>query len=203
MKIRKANKTDNKHLAQLHISVFPGFFLSTLGEKFLNTYYKVVLRHPETICLFAEDNNANICGYVLGRINAKGYLRRIVKSAPLVFIWEAIKLLFTRPRALFRLINNLDKRREDSEVTDAQDYAEIGLIGVLPQYKGQGIGHRLFNEFVEILNKNGVERISLTTDADDNVNTLTAYKAWGFEIYYKFVSYPNRNMYRLIKTVKK
>lgn len=202
MKIRKASKTDNKYLAQLHISVFPGFFLSTLGEKFLTTYYKVVLRHPETICLFAEDDNANICGYVLGRINAKGYLKRIVKSAPWVFIWEAIKLFFTRPRALFRLINNLDKKRDDSKVRDEQDYAEIGLIGVLPQYKGQGIGHQLFNEFVEILKNNGVEKISLTTDADDNVNTLTAYKAWGFEVYYTFVSYPNRNMFRLIKTIK-
>lgn len=202
MIIRKASKADNKYLAQLHISVFSGFFLSTLGEKFLTTYYKVVLKHPETICLFAEDEEANICGYVLGRINAKGYLKRIVKSAPLVFIWEAIKLLFTRPKALFRLINNLDKKRDDSEVRDEQDYAEIGLIGVLPQYKGQGIGHRLFNEFVEILKKNGVAKISLTTDADDNVNTLTAYKAWGFEVYYKFVSYPNRNMYRLIKTIR-
>lgn len=202
MIIRKASKADNKYLAQLHISVFPGFFLSTLGEKFLTTYYKVVLKHPETICLFAEDEEANICGYVLGRINAKGYLKRIVKSAPLVFIWEAIKLLFTRPKALFRLINNLDKKRDDSEVRDEQDYAEIGLIGVLPQHKGQGIGHRLFNEFVEILKKNGVAKISLTTDADDNVNTLTAYKAWGFEVYYKFVSYPNRNMYRLLKTIR-
>ena len=159
MIIRKASKADNKYLAQLHISVFPGFFLSTLGEKFLTTYYKVVLKHPETICLFAEDEEANICGYVLGRINAKGYLKRIVKSAPLVFIWEAIKLLFTRPKALFRLINNLDKKRDDSEVRDEQDYAEIGLIGVLPQHKGQGIGHRLFNEFVEILKKNGVAKI--------------------------------------------
>ena len=201
MKIRKAYQTDNQYLAQLHISVFPGFFLSTLGEKFLTTYYRVVLKHPETICLFAEDENAHICGYVLGRVNAKGYLKRIVKSAPLIFTWEAIKLLFSRPRALIRLVKNLDKKRNDSEVNDSQDYAEIGLIGVLPEYKGQGIGHLLFNEFVSILKEKGVGNVSLTTDANDNENTLTAYKAWGFEVYYKFISYPNRCMCRLIKTI--
>ncbi len=201
MRIRAAHKTDNKYLAKLHIEVFQGFFLSTLGEQFLSRYYKVVLKHPETICLFAVDETHNICGYVLGRINAKGYLKRIVKSSPFVFACEAIRLLITKPKALIRLLNNLDKKREDSEVYDSQDYSEIGLIGVLPQYKGHGIGHKLLDEFEVILKKNGVSKISLTTDAENNANTLAAYKAWGFENYYSFVSYPNRKMYRLIKHI--
>ncbi len=201
MELRHATPGDNKLLAQLHISVFPGFFLSTLGERFLTTYYKVVLRHPETICLFAEDEQRKVCGYVLGRTNAKGYLKRIVKSAPLVFCVEGVRLLFTRPKSLLRLVNNLEKKRDDETVSDDQNYAEIGLIGVLPDQKGKGIGRKMLNEFEKILREKGVSRLSLTTDAVDNENTLKAYEAWGFEVYYKFISYPDRKMYRLIKEI--
>lgn len=202
MNIRSAESFDNGMLARLHISVFPGFFLSTLGEHFLTTYYRIVLRHPETICLFAEDENCQIYGYVLGRINANGYLKRIVKSAPSVFCWEAFRLLFSRPKALLRLINNLDKKRDDSVFTDDQNYAEIGLIGILPGLKGQGIGRQLLLKFETMLKEKGIKRLSLTTDAENNEGTLAAYKSWGFEVYYPFTSYPNRKMYRLIKEIK-
>lgn len=201
MNLRYAQPGDNKLLAQLHISVFPGFFLSTLGERFLTAYYKIVLKHPETICLFAIDENNKVCGYVLGRTNAKGYLKRIVKSAPFVFCSEGIRLLFTRPKALLRLVNNLEKKRDDETISDDQNYAEIGLIGVLPNQKGQGIGRQMLNKFEEILKEKGVMRLSLTTDAIDNENTLKSYEAWGFEVFYQFTSYPDRKMYRLIKNI--
>lgn len=202
MTIRQATESDHKYLAQLHMSVFPGFFLSTLGVDFLTTYYKVVLKHPETICLFAEDDNGTVCGYVVGRIKAKGYLRRIVKSAPIAFCWEALKLMFTRPKALIRLVRNLDKKRNDDKVVDHQNYAEIGLIGVQPHCKGQGIGRLLLVAFQQKLQRVNVHLLSLTTDAENNIDTLTAYKAWGFEVLYPFVSYPNRKMLRLIKEVE-
>lgn len=201
MIIRQAHIEENKYIAKLHIAVFPNFFLSTLGEKFLTTYYKVVLRHPETICLFAETESGEVCGYVLGRIKAKGYLKRIVKSAPITFCWEGVKLMFSRPASLLRLVKNLDKKRDDKQVKDNQDYAEIGLIGVMPEYKGLGIGRALFNEFIGMIKKQGVAKISLTTDAEKNDNTLAAYKAWGFEVLYLFTTYPSRKMYRLIKNI--
>ena len=199
--VRKSAPSDNETLARLHTAVFPGFFLSTLGVGFLTVYYRVVLRHPETICLFAEDESGRVCGYVVGRTHAAGYLKRIVRSAPLTFGWQASRLLFTRPKALLRLLNNLDKKRDDSQVSDPQEYAEIGLIGVLPQYKGQGIGRRLFGEFEAELKTRDVRRLSLTTDAENNADTLRAYRAWGFEVYYPFTSYPDRKMYRLIKNL--
>ena len=199
--IRDSKVQDAKLLAKLHIQIFPGFFLSTLGVSFLTSYYKVVLRHPETICLFAEDIDHQVYGYVLGRANAKGYLKRIVKSAPLSFSIHALRLLFTRPMALIRLIKNLEKRRNDKDVSDDQNYSEIGLIGVVPDYKGLGIGHKLLNEFQNRLKSFGVNYLSLTTDAKNNESTLIAYKSWGFKVYYSFVSYPDREMVRLIKQI--
>lgn len=202
MRIRIANIRDAKTLASIHASVFPGFFLSTLGEDFLLTYYKSVLKYPDTICYFAEDGG-EVIGYVLGRARARGYLKKVVLSRPLNFIWQGFKLIFTKPNALIRLIKNLDKKRDDSQVSDNQDYAEIGLIGVLPQYKSRGIGRSLFNQFVDDLKFRGVKKLSLTTDVVNNDATLKAYNAWGFEVFYEFVSFPNRRMYRMIKTLDK
>ena len=201
MIIRKVEVNENRALAKLHMQVMPDFFLASLGEGFLNTYYKVVLRHPETICLLAEDENKNILGFVLGREKAKGYLKRILKSSLFTFVIEGIKLLFIKPKSLIRLVRNLDKISKDSSISDTQNYAEIGLIGVSPELKGQGIGHKLFEGFIGILKERNVANLSLTTDMDDNEQTITSYKAWGFTVMYEFKTYPDRRMLRLIKEI--
>ena len=194
-------QNENRALAKLHMQVMPDFFLASLGEGFLTTYYKVVLRHPETICLLAEDENKNILGFVLGREKAKGYLKRILKSSLFTFVIEGIKLLFIKPKSLIRLVRNLDKISKDSSISDTQNYAEIGLIGVSPELKGQGIGHKLFEGFIGILKERNVANLSLTTDMDDNEQTITSYKAWGFTVMYEFKTYPDRRMLRLIKEI--
>lgn len=201
MIIRKVEVNENRALAKLHMQVMPDFFLASLGEGFLTTYYKVVLRHPETICLLAEDENKNILGFVLGREKAKGYLKRILKSLLFTFVIEGIKLLFIKPKSLIRLVRNLDKISKDSSISDTQNYAEIGLIGVSPELKGQGIGHKLFEGFIGILKERNVANLSLTTDMDDNEQTITSYKAWGFTVMYEFKTYPDRRMLRLIKEI--
>ena len=201
MIIRKVEVNENRALAKLHMQVVPDFFLASLGEGFLTTYYKVVLRYPETICLLAEDENKNILGFVLGREKAKGYLKRILKSSLFTFVIEGIKLLFIKPKSLIRLVRNLDKISKDSSISDTQNYAEIGLIGVSPELKGQGIGHKLFEGFIGILKERNVANLSLTTDMDDNEQTITSYKAWGFTVMYEFKTYPDRRMLRLIKEI--
>ena len=201
MIIRKVEVNENRAVAKLHMQVMPDFFLASLGEGFLTTYYKVVLRHPETICLLAEDENKNILGFVLGREKAKGYLKRILKSSLFTFVIEGIKLLFIKPKSLIRLVRNLDKISKDSSISDTQNYAEIGLIGVSPELKGQGIGHKLFEGFIGILKERNVANLSLTTDMDDNEQTITSYKAWGFTVMYEFKTYPDRRMLRLIKEI--
>lgn len=75
------------------------------------------------------------------------------------------------------------------------------MIGVSPELKGQGIGHKLFEGFIGILKERNVANLSLTTDMDDNEQTITSYKAWGFTVMYEFKTYPDRRMLRLIKEI--
>ena len=45
----------------------------------------------------------------------------------------------------------------------------------------------------------GVSKVVLTTDSTSNDNVINFYQKNGFEVLYKFVTYPNREMYKLIK----
>lgn len=201
MQIIKAKTSDARTLAVEHQRVFPGFFLSTLGTSFLTTYYKALLKHPETICYLAVEDQ-KVLGYVVGRTRAHAFLKRVIKRNPLPFFLQGIKLLFTHTRALIRLANNLEKKNTGKGAIDEQEYGEIALIGVSPEMKGRGIGHKLMRSLEADLKDRGVTQLSLTTDYYDNDDTLRAYKAWGFTVLYEFTTYPNRRMYRLIKNVE-
>jgi len=202
MKIRLADKRDIENLAYLQEEVFPGFFMASLGHRFLKTFYSVAITYSETTCLIAEEENGAFLGYVFGRAHAKGYLKNVLIRGIFKFGVQGLILLFSKPSAIIRLAKNLDKKDSSGRYEDDKDYAEIGLIGVMPEKKGLGIGHKLFAAFEETVKLKGAQRVSLTTDCENNENTLIVYKAWGFRVLYEFVTYPDRRMYRLIKDIE-
>lgn len=64
-----------------------------------------------------------------------------------------------------------------------------------------GIGKRLLAESEQAMKEEGVERVSLTTDYYDNEQAVGFYHSMGYKTLYEFVTYPDRKMYRLIKTL--
>ena len=200
MFIRLACKTEYASIAKLHKEFFPSFFMTSLGENYLKEHYKIILKHANTICYIAENEN-NIVGFVIGRADAHNGLKKVVIDNFFAFLLLGLKLTFMNPSSLWRVIKNISKK-DNGSIHDKQNYSEIGLIGVKPELKGVGIGHQLLYAFEKEAKKQGAKRLSLTTDYYNNYNTLAAYRAWGFEIYYEFISYPNRPMYRLIKDIK-
>lgn len=79
------------------------------------------------------------------------------------------------------------------------DYAELMSIAVDRTVQNSGAGKKMLNHLERILKETDIDRLSLTTDKNDNENTLAFYCKNGFRIMYEFVTYPDRNMYRLIK----
>jgi ribosomal protein S18 acetylase RimI-like enzyme len=188
MKIRKANVKDVKELALLHLQIFDNFFMSSLGVGFLKSYYKTAIKYSKTICLVSVDDNGNIQGFVLGRVQTRGYLKKLlIRGLPTFFI-QGVTLIFTNPKILLRLAKNLEKKGQKNGFNDKQNYSEIGLIGVKPELKGRGIGHQLLHVFEKEAKEQGAKKLSLTTDYYNNEH-------------YDFISYPNRRMYRLIKDI--
>lgn len=198
MTIRNANENDIEGIVRIHCSAFKGFFLTSLGADFLKFYYLNFVRSKETVTLVAEDGN-RVVGFSAATTNCKGFNSRLIKSNLFGFCMLTLKLIFTNPKALLRLVKNLTKK--SSEIDDNEEYAELYSIGVDQSQQGKGIGKLMLTKIEVALKHKGVEKVSLTTDYNENEHAIGFYKSMGYKTLYEFVTYPNRKMYRFIKTL--
>lgn len=198
MHIRKASTNDINAIVNIHLDAFKGFFLTSLGYAFLKFYYTHFINSDETITLVAEENNT-IYGFSASTKVCKGFNSRLIKNNLVSFGIVSLKMLFITPTSLIRLVKNLTKKSE--VVEDDEDYAELYSIGVNKAAQGKGVGKKLLTTSELVMKEEGVKRISLTTDYNNNDQAIGFYRSMGYETLYEFVTYPNRKMYRLIKTL--
>lgn len=198
MIIRKATINDVDTIVEIHLNAFEGFFLTSLGAEFLRFYYSCFVRSNETVTMIAEENGV-IYGFSASSKFCKGFNSRLIKSNLIAFGLLSFKLLLIKPISLLRLVKNLSKNGEN--VIDNEDYAELYSIGVCKSAQGKGVGKMLLLKSEQVMKEEGVTRVSLTTDFDNNEQAVGFYHSMGYETFYEFITYPNRKMYRLIKTL--
>ena len=61
----------------------------------------------------------------------------------------------------------------------------------------------MLEEFEKKLIFHNVSKIALTTDFNDNDSVIKFYNKCGYDVYYDFIAYPNRHMYKMIKNLSK
>lgn len=198
MLIRKADMKDVESIVVIHCDAFKDFFLTSLGKDFLTFYYSNFIKSNETVSMVAEEGGS-VVGFSAATKVCKGFNSRLITQHIISFGLLSLKLLFTNPGALIRLAKNLTKKGDSVE--DNEDYAELYSIGVDSSQQGKGVGKKLLAKTEEVLKVEGVERVSLTTDYDNNESAVGFYHSMGYETLYEFVTYPSRKMYRLIKTL--
>lgn len=197
--IRQANLDDLDSIVRIHDGAFPGFFLTTLGDGFLKLYYKSVLNSPDGI-LFVGNSDNEVVGFCAGTMLSASFNTRLIKSNLISYMWQGIKLLFTHPVRIWHLYKNLSK--ENPDVGDKGEYAELLSIGVDPNKQGGGAGKKMLIALEEEVKQKGGAKLSLTTDYEDNDKTIGFYHSLGYNEWYDFVTFPNRRMYRMIKQLK-
>lgn len=197
MKIIAANKKHIKDVVEVHKNAFPNFFLTELGDSFLKLYYQSVSNSDSGILLVCLENE-KVLGFCAACTKSAGFNSTLIKDNFLKFSLVGVKLLFTRPKSLLRLAKNLSKK---GETDDDGDYAELMSIGVSQDIQNKGVGKALLTSLEKGLKDKDVSKLSLTTDAQENEKTLGFYSKCGFAQWYEFITYPNRKMYRLIKSI--
>ena len=199
--IRQAAQNDVDDIVLIHQLAFKDYFLTSLGEKFLKLYYSAFIKTGRGIVYCATKNDVVVgfsaCSYV-----SRGFNTILIKKNPFRFGLEALRLLYTKPRALVRLAKNMKKESEDAAIEDTGEYAELYSIAVSPVCQGEGFGRMLLTATEENV-KGYNNQVSLTTDYYNNDKTLAFYRALGYKDYYDFVAYPDRRMWRLIKLLDK
>lgn len=195
---RTAKTSESEILTKIHIIAFKDFFLTTLGKSFLNVYYFSSLNSTESISICAVNENDQIIGFSLGCIQAKGYHKRLVFQNFLQFLFQGIRILFSKPGALWRLAQNIEKNKI---YHDEGNYAELLSIAVIPDAKGAGVGKEMIAKFEAKAKSRGCTNVALTTDYYNNEDVLAFYKNSGYDIFYEFTTYPKRRMYKLIKNL--
>jgi ribosomal protein S18 acetylase RimI-like enzyme len=196
MDYRIINEDEFTSISIIHKYAFPDFFLTSLGIKFLNDYYKATLKNENTIAICSLDEHGIINGFAVGSLISKGYHKNLFIKNFGIFSYRAVILLFTKPLAILRLANNLDKR---PNINDDGNYAELLSIGILPELKGSGIGNELLLNFEKEVIARGAKKLALTTDSENNDRVVSFYKKNGYEIFYSFITYPSRKMFKMIK----
>jgi len=196
---RNVKVEESKKISEIHLQSFKDFFLSSLGLRFLNVYYKSCLKSNESIAICAVDENDDLIGFSVGCMHSKGFHKRLIKQNFISFMIQGVVILISKPKAIIRLASNLGK---NADKNDDGNYAELLSIGVLPSSNGQGVGKELIKIFEEEAIIRGCADLALTTDFNENNKVLMFYKSTGYEIYNEFITYPNRKMYKLKKNLK-
>lgn len=199
MEILSISKQEIPQIVSIHNLAFKDFFLTQLGDRFLNIYYTSVLNQKKGILLGCFQNNVLI-GFCAATTHSKGFNTQLIIDNLMKYVWIGVKLIFSNPKAVKRLIKNLTKK--ESSNNDDGNYAELLSIGVKPDIQNSGIGKLLLTELEIILTKNEIKHLSLTTDFYNNDKTIGFYHYLGYKKMYEFITYPNRKMYRLIKSLQ-
>ncbi len=140
IEIKKAQEKDVPEIVAIHIKAFPDFFLTTLGESFLKLYYSSVLKSTDGILLIGQSDGETV-GFCAGTLLSAGFNTRLIMNNLMGYAGQGVILLFTHPIRIWHLFKNMTK--ENADVGDKGDYAELLSIGVNPDKQGGGLGKKM------------------------------------------------------------
>lgn len=176
----------------LHMAAFPGFYLTSLGSRFLRRYYEHVIAHRDGICLAAFDDG-RVVGVVAGFVDPAAFYSDLRRDRIRLAL-AALPALLASPARAVRFVVNYRRAGEAARVRPSQRSAELASLGVDPKWSGRGIGALLVAEFVSAASRKGASRVGLTTDADGNEAVNRFYQKLGFRLDRTFEAQPGRRL---------
>lgn len=208
MNIQRASGADEgsvRYLVSLHIAAFPGFFLTSLGPRFLNLLYSNYLSSSECICLVArnaEDVSSNPMGVAVAITNPSAFYKRLLRTQGFKFFFYAIPCLLKNPgNVVKKLASALFYKGDASEEVDTSNAVLLSTISVSPDAQGLGVGGKLLQGIEEVANQSKFDFIYLITDRDSNDPVNAFYLKNGYVLDAVLSKSGNRFMNRYIKTL--
>lgn len=187
--VRRLQAGDVEEAARLHRASFPGFFLSSLGERFLREFYRGFLSDETAVTAVARDTSGRLQGVAVGTTEPSGFFSRLLRRRFLGFALASALAVVRRPSALARLVRGVAYRGGG-----VGEGALLSSICVAPGDQGAGTGARLMIAWTAEAVRLGATAAHLTTDAVDNDLVRGFYARQGWRETEEFVSAEGRPM---------
>src|SRR5258708_40306345 len=100
--IRPMRLADLESAVRIHLSSFPGFFLSCMGPRFLREFYRTALLDDSGIT-FVWGQEHEIDGFIAGTMEPRGYYGRTILNYWYRFLVASTIPLLEKPQTLVRL----------------------------------------------------------------------------------------------------
>jgi len=122
------NSGDVEAVVKVHLSSFPGFFLSFLGPRFLSLFYLSICSAPEGIA-FVYLNHASVpVGFVAGTSNPGGFYSSLLKREWYKFARASIIPILRKPSAIKRILRAVSHPSNNPIGDDVAGLFSIGII---------------------------------------------------------------------------
>lgn len=194
---RAARQADVPNIVAIHQQAFPGFFLTTLGPRFLTRFYAAMTGSPDALCLVIE-REYGIEGFIVGPLHPAGYFRRLLLRQGPGFLRDALPAMLRNPGAVVRRVFRAVRYRGEAPVA-WPGAALVSSVAVAPGAVGSGAAGALVERFCAEAAARGTTHVYLTTDVVDNPAANRFYQKHGFVVESVIVRPDGRAMNRYLR----
>lgn len=178
---RLGSLNDASDIALVHEAAFEGFFLTSLGTRFLTQFYRShLLAGAVTVVALSE---GRVVGFSTGLYPLEGRSRALISASPAGWAMTIFRMLVERPRAcLALLVRAKEVDHSERPPSVPREAILLASIGVLPEFEGQGVGRNLISRFHQESERRGYPWIVLETDTIDNEEVNAFYLRAGYDL---------------------
>lgn len=188
--IRPLGLNEISHAVAIHAAAFPNFFLTILGNNFLELLYRFYVTGESEVAL-AILYQGQVIGSALGTTQPQQFYRRLAIKNSWQFALAALKPFLKKPAILPRLLRALIYRGDYPSL--GTDGALLASICVDPLFQNKGVGQNLLAAFEKEVFRRGAAFIYLIAERD-NQKVRNFYEKSGWAAMEQFTTKEGRNM---------
>jgi ribosomal protein S18 acetylase RimI-like enzyme len=173
MQFRMMTPADVAQVARIHASALAGDFLPSLGQNFLQVFFRTAIKMPGAVAVVVEDET--VAGFVLGCLDSHLFFYDVLKRAAPQLAMAVIVPILKKPALLLKAIETFTyPKRESSNVE-----AELLIIAMDNSHRHQGGGRILVEQLDREFLARSVREYKLTV-LQENSNANRFYQNLGF-----------------------
>lgn len=165
---KKITEADIQDVVKIHKTIFPDYFLTSLGDNLLFRYYKAFLEENPSLFLGAYVNGV-LTGISLGYLVDKTKAKEVFEQENKKALSKRLFLLCLRldPKAISRCFRYVfsSHKKETKRQTNLGSYL---VMGVIPDYRGYNIASTLTYFLLKQFQAIGIEQVETAVNKKNN-----------------------------------